>query len=66
MMSIVYDFRHIPDFAPKNRAMGTAAPLRHEINEATKRVASFMNGAAIVDRLHDELDAIFPGTTRDT
>jgi hypothetical protein len=41
--------------------------MRHQINEGMKRVIASMNGSAeIIGRLHDELDAIFLGTNRDT
>jgi hypothetical protein len=61
---IADSFRTIPNFAPKPTAVAT---MRHQINEGMKRVIASMNGSAeIIGRLHDELDAIFLGTTRDT
>jgi hypothetical protein len=66
-MSIADSFRTMPDFVAKRPVMVVAAPLRHEINEGMKRVKDSMNGSSgIIDHLHEELDVIFPGTTRDT
>jgi hypothetical protein len=63
-MSIVHDFRSMPDFAPKEHPPLSIdyAGVRREINALLRDKLTESNA----DSLHPGLDKILPGTAKDT